>query len=64
MIKIDEAILIVPRLNMEVVIELYENPFQFKIIHIPKSEYTESQVKNEVKNIITKMLELVTEELK
>lgn len=49
-----KSLLYVPKFNLEVVLEYIDN--KFKIEYIPKSCYTEQEIKKEVELIIERML--------
>lgn len=56
--------LYIPSLDMNVVVEFFNNPLKFKIDYIPNKKYNEKIIKNEVKKIINEMLKLIEEEMK
>jgi hypothetical protein len=50
--------LYIPSLEMNVVVEFFNNSLKFKIDYIPNKKYNERTIKSEVKKIISEMLKL------
>jgi len=55
--------LYIPSLEMNVVVEFFNNPLKFKIDYIHSHHHSEITIKNEVKKIINEMLKLIEGEM-